>query len=126
MSIDYDQLRELLDEASPEPWEVEQIDAQYSDCPSSTMFYLDGADMEIAVRQAIDRDYGRVESSFALMALAPDMARELLRLRRELIDLRGLMQTHAQYLAQDGLRTAAEYAYDHALRLTRILEGDTE
>lgn len=61
-----------------------------------------------------------------LAALAPDMARELLRLRRELTELRVLMQTHAQYLAQDGLRTAAEYAYDHALRLTRVLDGGTE
>lgn len=59
-----------------------------------------------------------------LRAHAGPMARELLRLRRELTDLRGLMHTHAQYLGQDGLRTAAEYAYDHALRLTRILDGD--
>ena len=126
MSIDYDRLRALLDETALGPWEVEQIDAQYADCPTSTMFYLDGADMEIAVREAVDRNYGRVESSFALMALAPVMARELLRLRRELTDLRDLMQTHAQYLAQDGLRAAAEYAYDHALRLTRVLDGGTE
>lgn len=55
-----------------------------------------------------------------------DLARELLRLRDELTDLRDLMHTSAGYLHRDGQRTAGDYAHNHAHRLTRILEGDTE
>ena len=55
-----------------------------------------------------------------------DLARELLRLRRELTDLRGLMHTHAGYLRKDGHGIAADHAENHAYRLARIMQGDTE
>lgn len=55
-----------------------------------------------------------------------DLARELLRLRRELADLRDLMYTHTGYLHRDGQRVAGYYANTHALRLNRIIQGDTE
>ena len=120
MSIDYDQLRERLEESTPGPWERN---------PESPRV-LCNLERKFAVHVELTRNGEEPQpedvTNTELIALAPDMARELLRLRRELIDLRDLMQTHAQYLAQDGLRTAAEYAYDHALRLTRILQGDTE
>ena len=61
-----------------------------------------------------------------LAALTPDMARELLRLRRELTDLRDLMFTHAGYLRKDGHGVAVHWAEGHAHRLTRIIQGDTE
>lgn len=53
-----------------------------------------------------------------------DLARELLRLRRELTDLRGLMRTHARYQRSDGYDTAADWTRDHADRLNRIIEGN--
>ena len=55
-----------------------------------------------------------------------DLARELLRLRDELTDLRDLMHSHAVYQRADGYGTAANWTSDHAYRLTRILQGDTE
>lgn len=55
-----------------------------------------------------------------------DLARELLRLRRELTDLRNLMHTHGSHLYRDGQSTAANWAHDHAQRLNRIIQGDTE
>ena len=55
-----------------------------------------------------------------------DLARELLRLRRELIDLCVLMVRQADSLHLDGDRTAGDYAHNHAHRLTRVIQGDTE
>lgn len=55
-----------------------------------------------------------------------EIVRELLRLRRELTDVRNLMKTHAWYLGRDGLRAASEYIDDYANRLTRVLEGGNE
>ena len=80
----------------------------------------------IAVAEATNWYYGQADSNFRLMALAPVMARELLRLRRELTDLRDLMYTHAGYLRKDGHGVAANWTSDHAHRLARILEGGTE
>ena len=62
----------------------------------------------------------------ALRAHAEPMARELLRLRRELADLRDLMYTHTGYLHRDGQRVAGYYANNHALRLNRIIQGDNQ
>ena len=53
-------------------------------------------------------------------------ARELLRLRRELTDLRDLMFTHAGYLRKDRHTTAADWTENHAQRLAQIMQGDTE
>lgn len=91
MSIDYDRLRELL-----EQW------------------------------QHGDEVRGQLEAQWDMELAAPDMARELLRLRDELTDLRDTMHTHAGYLHRYGHLTAGDYAHNHAHRLTRILEGDTE
>lgn len=82
MSIDYDRLRELADKTSPGPWEVEEFEEQYVGCPGVTKFHLGSEDMQnIAVGEATDRHYDQAENNFALITLAPDMARELLRLR---------------------------------------------
>lgn len=121
MSIDYDRLRELVDTASPNPWTVKRDEWDEVIVANSC-----GHEMSWGDQVRFKMEAGDPNSDPHLVALAPDMARELLRLRREMTDLRGLMHTHAQYLNQDGLRTAADYAYDHALRLTRILDGDTE
>ena len=123
MSIDYDKLREWLDEATPGPWGVSSGVAGVPEGWDEHWLMIRIGHNNFPLRSlepVEEEDY----ANFYLTALAPDMARELLRLRRELTDLRGLMKTHAWYLGRDGLRTAAEYAYDHALRLTRILDGD--
>lgn len=91
MTIDYDRLRELLEQWQHGDEVRDQLEAQW--------------DMELA---------------------APDLARELLRLRRELTDLRDLMLTHAGYLRKDGHGVAADHAENHAYRLARIIQGDTE
>ena len=125
--IDYDRLRELADKAPPGPWEVEQFEEQYAGCPEVTKFYLVSEDTQnIAVGEATERYYDQAENNFAFMALAPDMARELLRQRRELVDLRDLMYTHAGYLRKDGHAIAADHAENYAYRLARIMQGDTE
>lgn len=127
MGIDYDRLRELLDEVSPGPWEVETFEEHPADCPEVTKLHLNSDDMQnIAVAEATNWYYGQADSNFRLMALAPDMARELLRLRRELTDLRDLMSKHASYQRADGYGTAANWTRDHANRLARIMQGDTE
>ena len=127
MSIDYDRLRELLDEVSPGPWEVETFEEHPADCPEVTKLHLNSDDMQnIAVAEATNWYYGQADSNFRLMALAPVMARELLRLRRELTDLRDLMYTHAGYLRKDWQTVAANHAENYAYRLARIIQGDTE
>lgn len=51
-----------------------------------------------------------------------DLARELLRLRDELTDLRDTMHAHAELLRGESRLVAADYAH----RATRIIQGDTE
>ena len=62
----------------------------------------------------------------ALRAHAEPMARELLRLRRELTDLRDLMHTNAGYLRKDGHDIAANWNHTHVLCLNRIIQGDNQ
>lgn len=126
MSIDYDRLRELADTASPGPWEIKTEETSTcGDLIEGLAAWVE-ADNERVFGCGMEIEEDEELTNLALAALAPDMARELLRLRRELTDLRGLMKTHAWYLGRDGLRTASEYIYDHANRLTRVLDGDTE
>lgn len=54
--------------------------------------------------------------------ISPDMARELLRLRDELTDLRDTIYAHADLLRGESRQVATDYAY----RVSRILNGDTE
>lgn len=120
MSIDYDLLREILKRTTPGPWTVED----------------DGYDIIVGDEEGHSLGWGdQVRFKFeagdqthdpALVALAPDLARELLRLRRELTDLRDLMYTHAGHLRKDGHDTAADWTENHALRLAQIMRGDTE
>lgn len=124
MTIDYDRLRELRDEATPGPWEVEQFEEQYAGCPPNTKFYLGSDDTQgIAVCEVSDRYYDQAKNNFEFIALAPDMARELLALRD------GIKQ------AADELGASAEYApnvprqeayLEAEQRLTDLLNGDTE
>lgn len=132
MSIDYDRLRELRDECTTGQWQSHDYEPDPYCYPGATRFLIaaDWDRVEIAEGHAgpstTSPEYARKASDFALMALAPDMARELLRLRDELTDLRDLMFTHAGYLRKDGHGVAADHAENYAYRLARIIQGDTE
>ena len=121
MSFDYDRLRELADKASPGPW-VRHPEQPRALCNLDTKFLVHH---EMVTNRGMEPSAEDVANT-ELIALAPDMARELLRLRRELADLRDLMYTHTGYLHRDGQRVAGYYANNHALRLNRIIQGDTE
>lgn len=120
MSIDYDRLRELVGEHTPGPWE-QATRGQIGNRELRAIVALVGGDE--SGEQIGDCN---LEADRELIALAPDMARELLRLRRELTDLRDLMFTHAGHLRKDGHGVAAYGAEGHAYRLARIIQGDTE
>lgn len=123
MSIDYDRLRELAHEHTPGPWEVEEFEEQYAGCPPTTKFYLGSDDFQnIATAETTERHYDQTRANFALIALAPDMARELLRLRDELGDLRDTMHAYADRTNGESFLVAADYAH----RITQVLQGDTE
>ena len=133
MSIDYDRLRELRDEATPGPWEFREeqewehvAGPEYPPMLTRVEHTVEGNGGEPLFGNSNDAVLEERPGNLRLAALAPDMARELLRLRDELADLRDLMHTHAGYLHRDGQRTAADYAHDHAHRITRIMQGDTE
>lgn len=68
----------------------------------------------------------QLEAQWDMELAAPDMARDLLRLRRELIELRDLMYTQAGNLGRNFQFTAADHAMGNARRLNRIIQGDTE
>lgn len=68
----------------------------------------------------------QLEAQWEMELAAPDMARELLRLRRELTDLRDPMLAHEGYLRRVGQNVAANYVHKHERRLAQIIQGDTE
>ena len=117
-----DDLKALCERTPMGPW------AAISDYPYISIVMANAPDELFApIVDIVDSttDEPEVEPTHELIALAPDLARELLRLRRELVDLRGLMYTHAGHLRKDGHGVAAHWAEGHAYRLTRILNGDT-
>ena len=121
MSIDYDRLKELTDKHTPGPW-VRHPDQPRALCNLDTKFLVHH---EMVKNRGMDPSAEDVANT-ELIALAPDMARELLRLRRELTDLRNLMHTNAGHLRKDGHAIAADHTENHAYRLDRIIQGDTE
>ena len=132
MSIDYDRLRELRDECTTGQWQSHDYEPDPYCYPGATRFVIaaDWDKVEIAEGHAgpstKSSEYARKASDFALMALAPDMARELIRLRDELTDLRDTMHAHAELLRGESRPVAADYAHNHAHRLTDLLNGDTK
>ena len=91
MSIDYDRLRELLEQWQHGDEVRDQLEAQW--------------DMELA---------------------APDMARELLRLRDELVHIRSELDVLAGLFAADGYYSQAVHVRESVYTLTDLLNGDTE
>lgn len=81
-------LKRLLAEAAPGPWEVDQFEEQFADCPEVTEFYLYSEDTQyIAKGEAVSKYRDREEANFRLIALAPDLAREVLRMRTKLREI---------------------------------------
>ena len=126
MTIDYDRLRELADTARPGPWEVKAEET--SDCGD----LIEGlaawveADNERVFGCGMEIEEDKELTNLALAALAPDMAAELLRLRRELTNLRDLIWIHAGHQRAEGYSTPADWAEYYANRLHRIVQGDTK
>ena len=109
MSIDYDRLRKLADEHTPGPWQCDV----FEDGPE---VYVETADHSI-VADTTDAADGR------LIALAPDMARELLALRDGVKQVADDLGANAEYAPN----IPAQTAYTEAERLlTDLLEGHTE
>lgn len=80
-----DELRKLLTEAAPGPWEVEELEQQWADCPPSVGFWVSGEDSRyIASEEVLSEDYDQTERDFTLIALAPQLAEEVIRLREEI------------------------------------------
>ena len=77
MTIDYDRLAELLDTATPGPWRAIPNYNDGQPRPDDSCLIKVG-DEYLGIMHGPDAD---------LTALAPDMARELLRLRAGLVDL---------------------------------------
>ena len=130
MIIDYGLLDRLLHGCTTGQWQSHEYEPDPYLYPGATRFVIaaDWDKVEIVEGQAgpstEPSEYARIASDFKLMALAPDMARELLRLQRELRELRALMRTNAGSLKADGLSTAGDYSRNYADTLTRILVGD--
>lgn len=122
MSIDYNRLRELRDGATPGPWTV-GIDEDWNEVTIANERgrYRIGGDQ---VR--FEMEAGNFEFDPHLVALAPDLARELLRLRDGVEFVRDELQEGAEMLKEDGQRGYAAYVRSHAHTLTDLLEGDTE
>ena len=79
------ELREMLDEATPGPWGFDQLDQQLAGCPPSVGFWVFGEDSRyIATADVLSEDYDQTERGFTLIALAPQLAEEVIRLREEI------------------------------------------
>lgn len=76
------ELRELLTEAAPGPWEVEQFDHR-GDCPSTELWVF-GEDTAIATGEVVPEYHYQADRNFKLIALAPQLAEEVIRLRDEI------------------------------------------
>ena len=123
MSIDYDRLRELADEHTPGPWE-QAIRGQIGNRELRAIVALVGGDE--SGEQIGDCN---LEADRELITLAPDMARELLRLRDGVQDIRGTC--HLAYKFTTQVDTPEHKAVGANLKevrnlLDHLLEGDTK
>lgn len=127
MTIDYDQLRELLDDATPGPWEDS---AGVAGVPEGwdeywVMIRIGHNNFSLRSLEPLDKeDY----ANFNLTALAPDMARELLNLRDGVEELRDeLADLHHAGRVYGGKKTKATVtARLIADFLTALLDGEQQ
>ena len=123
MSIDYDRIRELTDEHTPGPW-VRHPDQPRALCNLDTKFLVHH---EMVTNRGMEPSAEDVANT-ALIALAPDMARELLRLRDEVGKLREMCLLERDAAFQETPMRAGEVGAFNvcADQLTGLLNGDTE
>ena len=99
------ELREMLEEATPGPWEFDFANLRWDERPASTLFWVSGdGPLDIAQRDAQSENRDQTEQNFTLIALAPQLAEEVIRLREEIDRLK--------WYCLDGCRVAeAEEAH---------------
>ena len=134
MSIDYVRLKDLLNGCTAGQWQSHDYEPDPYCYPGAIRFVIaaDWDRVEIAEGQAGPStkfpEYARKANDFALIALAPDMARELLRLHDGVEQLRemcllvrdaALHETPASEGAANAFNTCAK-------QLTELLEGDRD
>lgn len=129
MSFDYDRLRDVFMQVDvPFPWKVDVRPSKHH--PEVTKFQVVGLDDSVVVEMEAEGEYAEVvERDLNFIALAPDMARELLRLRDEIEKTRDRITDETARLpaeleaARITLRTEREHFLDFC---NHLLEGDTE
>ena len=123
MTIDYDRLRELADEHTPGPWE-QATRGQIGNRELRMIVALVGGDE--SGEQIGDSN---LEADRELIALAPDMARELLRLRDGVQDIRGTCHLAYKFTTQGDTpehKAVGENLKEVVNLLDHLLDGDTE
>lgn len=120
MIIDYDRLKELADKAGPGPWTVKE------DWDEVIVANESGHAMSWGEQVRFKMEGGDKNVEPHLIALAPDMARELLRLRDGIKVIRDYCSGVARSARSAGIHTVANEMYAEAKALTDLLEGETE
>lgn len=104
------ELREMLEGATPGPWEFDFANLRWDERPASTVFWVSGdGPLDIAQRDAQSENRDQTEQNFTLIALAPQLAEEVIRLREEIDRLKShLPRTRRPgALVEDRTRTTA-------------------
>jgi len=119
MSIDYDMMRELLDEAAPGPWEAKNEHSNGNARTDTSRLMHDARGEYIGIMHHPDAE---------LAALAPDMAAELLRLRDRVEQVREMCLLERDAAFQETPMRAGEVKAFNicAEQLAELLEGATE
>lgn len=118
-----DDLKALCERTPMGPW------AAISDYPYiSIVMANDPDEIHAPIVDIVDSttDEPEVEPTHELIALAPDMARELLRLRDEIAVIRDRLTAQAKKARAAGIHTLAREIDINVEVLTILLQGDTE
>lgn len=136
MSIDYDRLRELLDAATPGPWEFHEeqewehvAGPEYPPMLTYVEHTVESNDGEPLFGNSNDPVLEERPGNLRLAALAPDMAAELLRLQDGIEAQRDTCARAATLCRSSndpGAPAVASNLESVARALTRLLNGDTE
>ena len=140
MSIDYDRIRDAFMQVDvPFSWRVDDRPSKHN--PEVTKFQVVGLDDSVVVEMEAEGEYAEVvERDLNFIALAPDMARELLRLRDGVkalvVEKRMWVDQlcdpyeevlNPDWLAEVGGEEPIGLALEKVCRqLTDLLDGDTE
>lgn len=118
-----DDLKALCERTPMGPW------AAISDYPYiSIVMANDPDEIHAPIVDIVDSttDEPEVEPTHELIALAPDMARELLRLHGGIEVIRDYCAGNARSARAAGMHTLANEMYATVKALAELLEGDTE